>query len=381
MDPRVPPSLQIDAARDEVTPARPRRHRRWVWLGGALAVLVVAAVVAAVVRVPYYTVSPGAMRVTEPHVTIEGAEVYRDDAGDIGYMTVTFSHATVLGMLWGTLHPDIDVLSEREALGGRDRDENREINVRLMAGAKEVSTAVALEALGYEVGLVGTGAHVIAIEENSPADSVLEVGDTVVAIDGEPVGLAEDMVEIVTAHEPGDELELVIERPREDDEDLDTEEVTIELAERDDAPESGFLGVRAMTRDAGFDTPFEVSIDSGDVIGPSAGLAFSLTLIDLLTPDSLTGDDRVAVTGTIDVEGNVGRIGGVEQKAVAARSAGASLFIVPDAEEEVATGRAGSDMTVVGVETLDDALEALVEHTGGGDVANQVASGRPAGSD
>lgn len=351
---------------------RQRRARRWWWLGGSAAVLIIAVVAASFIRVPYYTLAPGSMRVTEPHVSVDGAEIHRDDAGDIGYMTVTFAHASVLGLVWGSLHPDIEVLGEREALGGRDRDENREINVQMMAGAKEVSTAVALEAVGYDVDIVGTGAHVVQVEPDSPADGILADGDTIVAVNDTTVELADDLVEMVSQQDPGAELTLTIEHGEEDA----TRTEVVELGPREDDPDSGFLGVLTVTRDGAFDFPVDVTIDSGDVIGPSAGLAFSLTLIDLLTPGSLTGEERLAVTGTIDVEGNVGRVGGVEQKTVAASSAGATIFFVPEEEAEVATDRAGSDLQVVGVATLDDALEALVELTDASGVVPQIASGR-----
>jgi PDZ domain-containing protein len=92
-----------------------------------------------------------------------------------------------------------------------------------------------------------------------------------------------------------------------------------------------------------FELPLDVSIDSGEVGGPSAGLAFTLALLDELTPGDLTGGAKVAATGTISLDGRVGAIGGLPQKAVAVRNAGAKVFMVPDTQspEEIAQAKRG----------------------------------------
>jgi PDZ domain-containing protein len=133
------------------------------------------------------------------------------------------------------------------------------------------------------------------------------------------------------------------------------------------------VGVLTATRSEKFEFPVDVEIDTGRVSGPSAGLAFTLTILDELTPGDLTGGEKVAVTGTIRADGGVGPIGGAEQKAVTAREAGAKLFLVPAEEVDEARGRADG-MKVVGVRTLDDALAELKEL--GGDDAG-VAPGPP----
>ena len=123
------------------------------------------------------------------------------------------------------------------------------------------------------------------------------------------------------------------------------------------------LGIAIRTRDPKVDMPVDIAIDPGTVSGPSAGLAFTLTIVDFLTPGDITGGRRVAVTGTIEPDGHVGEIGGVEQKAIAARRAGAELMIVPEAEAALARKHAPS-IKVVGVETLEDALRALDRNGG-----------------
>jgi Lon-like protease len=145
---------------------------------------------------------------------------------------------------------------------------------------------------------------------------------------------------------------------------LPTTDVTVTLGARPDDPAVGFLGIRTATRDGAYDLPFPVAIDSGNVIGPSAGLAFTLAIIDLLTPGNLTGGLTVAVTGTIAPNGDVGRVGGVPQKAAAAIDAGATVYLVPVDEADEARQRAGDAMDVYAVANLAEALDVLAMLTG-----------------
>ncbi|MGH9163958.1 MAG: S16 family serine protease, partial [Acidimicrobiales bacterium] len=115
------------------------------------------------------------------------------------------------------------------------------------------------------------------------------------------------------------------------------------------------------TRERDFDLPFAVHIDSGAIGGPSAGLAFTLGLLDALTAGELTGGRRVAVTGTIELDGGVGDVGGVAQKTAAVRRAGAEYFLVPPAEFDEAVAHAGGQLQVRRVASLDEALDALAK--------------------
>ena len=135
------------------------------------------------------------------------------------------------------------------------------------------------------------------------------------------------------------------------------------------------LGVNLATLHAGFDLPFKVDIESGDVGGPSAGLAFTLALLDVLTPGELTGGVPVAATGTMDSDGVVGPIGGMAQKIVTVKRAGAKVFLVPAEEYAEAKAHAGK-LTIVKVHTIDDALAALSRIKG----SNALALGRPGGA-
>ena len=416
MEPIVPPAdpppegRRLPLAPDGEVPAS-ARARRWPWVVSGVVVLLVLTVVGSLfVPTPYYRLAPGSVRTTESLIEVRGAPSYADDAGEIGYTTISLGPATAFELVTGWFDPDVEILSRDEAFPGTDPDESRERNLEAMAVSKDVAAVVALEALGYEVPYDGDGAQVVEVVADGPAAAAgLEVGDTIVAIDGAPVRVAEDVGAAVDGLVPGDVVTVTVEPYPEDgatvahasgdgadevpagtdttDGDADAAEPTavrtveVALGERPDDPAAAFLGVATMTRGLTFDLPVDVTIDTGQVGGPSAGLAFSLGIVDVLTPGDLTGGRRVATTGTINLAGDVGPIGGIEQKTAAVRAAGVELFLVPPDEFEAASAAAGSDLEVVAVATLDDALEALAAR--GGDTApveQQAAGGSAGGS-
>lgn len=319
----------------------------------------VAVVAAALVRTPYATLAPGTARALDALVSVDGADTH-PTSGTILFVTVSVDDdVTLMEAAVGWLDGDTDVLPRSAVVPrGISDEENRRRNAEAMVGSKQVAAVVALQRLGYDLDPSGTGAVVIRTVEGTPAHDALEVGDTVVAVDGTPVDLWEDLGPAVSARRPGDTVVLTVESI-----DGDEREVPLTLAARPDDPGAGFLGIEGDTRDFDPGLPFEVDIDSGAVGGPSAGLAFTLALLDVLSEGDLTGGRRIAVTGTINVDGTVGEIGGVEQKAAAAAAAGAEVFLVPAAEAGEARARSHG-LEIVPVEHLDDALAAL-ERLGG----------------
>lgn len=357
--------LTDDASMDAVVPevARRRHRRRYVY-GTMVGLLLVAVIAANFVRLPYYVISPGSVRPTQDAVRVEGRPSY-DDAGEIGYTTISSGEATAWSALVGWLDPARDVFPTQDYLGDQSHEDSRKMNLALMDSSKQTAEVVALRQLGYEIEAKGSGAVIHTVVEGSPADSVLEAGDTVVAVDDQPVGIAEELVAALGTHRPGDEVTLTI-----DEGEGRTREERVTLSTHPDDAAAPFLGVAAGTRDIQFDLPFEVSIDSGDVGGPSAGLAFTLATIDVLTPGSLTGGSNVAVTGTIRLDGSVGPIGGIRQKVETVKRHGSRVFLVPAEEYDEAMLEADG-LQIVPVHDIDEALQALGSI--GGDV--EVALG------
>lgn len=357
-----------DTARPTVPPppagpsAPPRREARlWTGVGITAGILATALAAGSFIEIPYYEIAPGTARNVVPAVQIQGPEVYQPVEGELLFLTVNLDHVTLLQAVRGWLDPDTIVIPEERLLGDRTDAENRQFNQQLMADSKQIAAAVALARLGYDLHPTGTGAIVTDIVPDSPAEAVLELGDTVTAVDGTPVQLREQLGDLIAAHPPGTAVTLTVENL-----DRAARDVQVVLVARPDDAATAFLGVGSATR--GFDPglPFPVTIDSGQVGGPSAGLAFALTVIDLLTPGELTGGNTIAVTGTIEPDGTVGPVGGVIQKAATAADAGATVFLVPRDELEDAQAHSHG-MRIIAVDTLEAALDAL-EALGGSPV-------------
>lgn len=315
-------------------------------------------------RAPYVALIPGSAKDTEPLVEVEGLESYPSD-GELLFTTVRLrSRPNLWEYLWLVADDDSEVVPEEFIYGDRSVEENREVNLQAMTDSKTTAVAVALEQLGYDA-IVESGVFVADTIDGTAAASSLERGDVILAVDGVETMTDLQLVDVLKTYAVGDEIVLRVERFGTNE----SEDVRLVLGPRDDDPNAAFLGVAPQTRiTAAEDLPFNVAIDSGSVGGPSAGLAFTLAVLDMLTPGELTGGSAVAITGTIGPDGRVGSVGGVEQKAAAVREMGVKTFIVPralgEATLDAVRARAGDEVEIIPVETLDEALVAL-ENLGG----------------
>lgn len=342
-------------------------RRLWIWSAGMLGFVIVSAIVGGLLlKVPYVALVPGSARDTEPLLAVSGADEFPSE-GELLFTTVRVRQRPNLWeYLWLKIDDDATVLPEQDILGDRTPEENREFNLAMMNDSKRIAVAVALEELGYDA--VKTDAVVVQqLVPDSPAEDVLVLGDSILSIDGQPTTNTAELVDILAGREPGDEVALSVQRFGE----VELREISVRLAANPDRPEDGFLGIQPVDRPQFLnDFGFTVDIDSGSVGGPSAGLAFTLAVLDQLTEGELTGGAQVAVTGTIGALGNVGPVGGVLQKTAAVVDLGADAFIIPaglgEVELEAIRARAGTDLEIIPVSTLDEALDALAEL--GGDV-------------
>ncbi len=298
-----------------------------------------------------------------------------DPEGNFFFVTVSAPAQSVLGWFAGRDDPAIDLLTEEDKFGVRTPSQRREAALQQMRTASQEAQFVALTAAGYEpeISLGEVVVQEVLCAEIGddglcaqffPSDAAIDPSDTILEAEGVVLTSVEDLSAVLAGRQPGDEIDLKIRRP-----DVGILDVTVELAVSPDEPERTIIGFRP------FDTrvvtlPFEVSIDTGEIGGPSAGLAFTLALIDELTPGELTGGKNIAVTGTIALDGSVGPIGGLAQKASAVFQHGVEVFLVPASQLELADGEdelraqldaAGhGDVEIIPVANLDEALQALV---------------------
>lgn len=337
------------------------------WITGPLLALLIGAIGALMARpAPYIALTPGSARAVEPLVTIVGGPdvdpaIDREAAADESLLFVTVSVRRPSGIeaLARLLDDTNEVVPEKLITGGQSQEENRSFNLQLMTDSKDKAAKVALERAGYTVAVQSDGAVVIDLEPTYPVAEVVRPGDTIVGAEGEPVAQAQDLIDVIAVQEPGDSISLEVQGFGQEG----TRTVDTTLGTN---PETGVaqLGVSLDERPR-YEFPFDVSIDSGEVGGPSAGLAFTLAILDQLTPGDLTGEGVVAVTGTIELDGSVGPVGGVLQKTEAAVNAGVKVFLVPPDEFADATEAARGRLDVRQVTSLEEALAAL--QASGGD--------------
>jgi PDZ domain-containing protein len=318
-------------------------------------VLGAAVTAAATTELDYFAFKPGPVYDIEEFV----------HAGDVGelngdplMLTVVYSDVSVLDAVFAELDPAVDLVQrERVRPANVSDEEYRERNQRSMEQSKQTALYVALTRLGYDVSIEGEGVSVEAIIEGTGAEGVLEVGDVVTAVNGVPVSAHPEAVTEIYKNDVGDVLDLDVVRGigTEDETEL---QLQVELVEHTQEPGRPMVGFMAATYNWGFESPIDVEIDSRNIGGPSAGLMYTLTILDLLSDDDIFAGRTVAGTGTIDRTGAVGSIGGIRQKVVAAAEEGADVVFVPAGNWEQAL-TAPVDVELVKVETLDDALAWL----------------------
>ena len=337
-------------------PRPPRRHRRRFWVAVVAAGLLVATTIgAAVLPVPYVALRPGSARPVTEQILVKGAPSYPPEHS-IAYTTVNIGSTSLLEAFLGWLDDDVDVLPEDRVRDGRSVEESRRYNAQLMDTSKLLAITVALRHLGHQVDIRTSGTVVRRVFDDLPAKGVLQLDDVIVAVDGQAVDQPDLVGNLLQTGGPGAQHTLTVERPPGSDQHVDVPITTVAAPED---PGRAVIGIATEDRIVDFDFPVDVTIDSGKVGGPSAGLAFTLAVLDVLTPGELTGGHRVAVTGTMALDGTVGPVGGAAQKAITVRDAGYEVFLVPSDELEEVRATVGDDLQVIAVDTLAQALEAL----------------------
>lgn len=295
-------------------------------------------------------------------------EVFPAD-GDINFVTVSEPSQSVLSWWVGRDEPAIEFLTSEDKYGVQTPDQRRVFSLESMRTAEEVAQYVALTWLGFDATILPGEvliSEMVCLEFSTsstdcvryaPSDEVLDPGDRLLEAEGITLGSVEDLIGVLSEHEAGDVISITVDRRG-----TGTFTVDVELTSAPDEPDRTIVGfIPFDTRR--IELPFDIDIDTGSIGGPSAGLAFTLTIIDQLSEGELTGGRSVAVTGTIRLDGTVGPIGGLRQKASAVDQAGIELFLVPAAQsdEDIAAARtAAPGLKIVPVATLDEAIEALV---------------------
>jgi PDZ domain-containing protein len=354
-------------SRAEEASAPPTRTARRARLSGwNIAVLVaffvaLAAVVAgSLVRLPYAIVSPGPTfnalgeenlgGSTKPVVVVDGLPTYPAD-GSLRFLTVVIKGGPghpvdAWDLLGAWLDPARDVYPVDQMFDPHANEQQvAEESAIQMEGSQEEAKAVALRAVGEKV---PTHVVVAQVLGTSKAKGLLEAGDRFVSVGGTAASDPDAIRAAIQRVKPGDTVSIVVTRSGK--------------RERVQVPTVAGTGGRTaigVLLGVEHDFPVKVTINAGDVGGPSAGLMFALAIYDKLTPGSLTGNHAIAGTGTIDDQEQVGPIGGIRQKLEGARGAGSDYFLAPAANCPEVVGHVPDGLQVVKVGTFDEAVSAV----------------------
>jgi PDZ domain-containing protein len=297
-----------------------------------------------------------------PLVTVEG-EKPDGDGGGIFYVNVVVRQATLFEHLCdsvGTcrdhvlprLHEGADLVPARSLNPtGLSEEERRRGNLREMSRSQQIAAAVALRELGYDVKATPVGVLVAVVQPGTPAAGRLQPTDVIVSLDRDQIRTVEELRESLAGKTPGDRVDVTVRRG-------DTlKRFRVGTFARPEAPKRAFMGV-IVEQAADVELPIDVRIETGDVGGPSAGLAFALDVVDELGRNVDRGR-KIAVTGELELDGGVAPVGGLKQKTIGARRSGVDVFVVPAGENAAEARRYAGDMRVVPVRTFQQALRTL----------------------
>lgn len=334
-------------------PLQPPGSKRW-WRAAVVVVVlgIALGLVGAYVQIPYYSLGPGPAKDVSQLIRVDGERTY-PSAGAFFLTTVSVSSrpVTLFEAIVGWVDPAVSVIEKSHIIQpGLSNQQQDQFNALDMEESKYAAVISALQAVGLDPVPI-RGIHVIGVAQGFPAAGKLQRGDIVVGVDGVAVRDVNAAVNLITAKPIGAKHTFEVLRGK-DDLTVEMRTIASPLQGEETKP---VIGARFGPA---FRLPLDVTVDSQNIGGPSAGLAFALSIADALTEEDLTRGHRVAVTGTIDISGRIGLVGGVEFKVRAAEHEGADIFLVPKDEVAQASSVA-ADVEVIGVSTLEEAIAAL----------------------
>ena len=314
---------------------------------------------AALIPTDYYFMSPGPPYQWE----IEYGDVdnYLFE-GNLFQLTVRRDEANALIYAWSLLNDSYDLYPREVILpDGVTPQELSEISIQNMRTSENVAIAVALKNLGYEIDTRGEGVAVVGLLDDSPVKDKLKKGDLLNSINNIEIFSATEFISTLKTYSIGETVSIGLLREVDGvKEQMYVETTLIEHVEYKGEPMVGFLATTVNER---FDFPFEIDIKTGNVGGPSAGLMMALNVYNNLIPEDITNSMIVAGTGTIEIDGSVGPVGGIKQKIIAAKRAGAELILVPVANFEEARPFETDKTAIVAVDSFDEALSVISQYS------------------
>jgi len=325
----------------------------------ATVVFLIALMPIGLTKTEYYFMSPGPPYQWE--IDYGNNDNYTFE-GNLYQLTVRRDEANIFVYLWSLINDSYDLYPREVILpDGVTPQELSEISIQNMRTSENVAIAVALKNIGYEIESKGDGVAVVGLLEDSPVKDKLKKGDLINSINNIEIFSATEFISTLRTYSIGETVSIGLLREVDGvKEQMYIETTLIEHVEYEGEPMVGFLATTVNER---FDFPFEIDIKTGNVGGPSAGLMMALNVYNNLIPEDITNSMIVAGTGTIEIDGSVGPVGGIKQKIIAAKRAGAELILVPVANFEEAIQFETDKTAIVAVDSFDEALSVISQYS------------------
>jgi len=321
-------------------------------------------------RLDAYIMKPGSAYDVSKFVTVENN--HTENKGSMSLMTVAMQQATPFSYLWAKTQKYqklMDITQVRNPL--EDEEEYNVRQLKLMSDSQFNAKYIAFQKAGLQTTIHFDGVFVLNVLDGGASDGLLKAGDEIIEVDGHKINNQQMLVDLLKPKELGDKATVRFIRNKNE------QEVTITLKEIPRAEEKrAGLGI-SYAESKSIETNPKVTMKTEDIGGPSAGLMFTLEILDQLLKEDLTKGYAVAGTGEMLVDGSVGRIGGIDYKVIAADRDGMEIFFAPDdeispelkakhpeLESNYATAvktakEIGTKMKIVPVKTVDDAINYL----------------------
>jgi PDZ domain-containing protein len=298
-----------------------------------------------------YLFLPDRAHPVAPLVIVAGG--HDPTSGGVYYVDVIVRKATWLERLFPGIHNGADLYpaSAIDPPGVNDQLRQK-LDLQDMHLSQQVAAAVALRAAGRRVVMTPIGVRVTFIGPGLPAFGKLEPGDVIVAVDGKPAASLNELRARMVKHRPGEVVAFTVRRGAKT---LVEKLKTVAIGKgKDRRPIVGIGTEQALD----IHLPLRVSINAGNVGGPSAGVAFALDIMEELGGDVVHGH-TIAATGEIHPDGPIGPIGGIKQKPIGARAAHVDAFLVPAGDNAREARKYAHGLRIIPVDTFPQALRAL----------------------
>lgn len=305
----------------------------------------------------YTIIAPGITVDLKDVVTVENG--LKKEKGSF-FLTTVSSRALNLPLyIYSKINSNVEVDKKAKVIPpGWSIQEYTEYMQRWMEESQKIAEVVALQKAGYNTKIYGEGAQVVEVMQESPAKGKLLPGDVIKKIDGKEIAIADEVVKTVSSRGIGETLTLEIER--------DSKPIKVAVKTMESKSEKGksVIGVYITTLNWKPILPLKIEITTENIGGPSAGSMFVMEILNQLSDTDLTGGRKIAGTGTISLDGQIGEIGGVKQKVIAAYRDGAEIFFAPEKNAEDAkkvVENQNLNIEVISVTHLDDMLDYLYQ--------------------